>query len=110
MNCDEVKEMADKILGDNKETILQIPLKDLIWTIICYSLEMNEFERGTYMGKSEVEYRDTLMVQKEYMACRRDELARIISQYSDFDTQRVWEVVDEIFPKICFVYNGDEEL
>ena len=71
---------------------------------------MKEYEDGAYMGKGEYDYRNDLLIQKEYSACRRDELARIIGQYSDFDTQEIWNEVDEIFTKIDLVYNGDEEL
>ncbi len=98
---DEMKQMLDDIL--NEDITLNIPLEDLIWTIINYSYMMRDIEDELFsnypyypnnLSRREI---DSLANDKEYTACRRDELARIISQYSDFDTSKIWESVDSIF-------------
>lgn len=96
-------EILHNILQEDKDIIINIPLKDLIWTIICYSYNMRDIEDEMFknypytpldISNKDMEY---LSTQKEYHACRRDELARLISTYSDFNTQRVWVEVDKIF-------------
>jgi hypothetical protein len=98
---DEMKQMLDNIL--NEDITLNIPLEDLIWAIINYSYMMRDIEDELFsnyphypnnLSPREI---DSLANNKEYTACRRDELARIIGQYSDFDTSKIWESVDSIF-------------
>lgn len=98
---DEMKQMLDDILKE--DITLNIPLEDLIWTIINYSYMMRDIEDKIFSNYpyypnnlSKRDY-DSLANDKEYTACRRDELARIIGQYSDFDISKIWESVDSIF-------------
>lgn len=99
----QVKEVVDKIIGEEKELALNISLQDLIWTIVSYSLDMKNIEEKIFkndsfkqgdLTKVDVE---NLIKDKECCACRRDELARIIRQYSDFDTRKIWVEVDKLF-------------
>lgn len=103
---EDLRNMTDTILQDDTDIILNIPLKDLIWTIVCYSQEMSTLEQEAF-GKTypylqpgmTQEQVDSLINQKEYTACRRDELARIIGQYTSFDTQRIYKEVNKLFKK-----------
>lgn len=99
---DNIKDIVDKIIQDD-DLIINIPLSDLIWTIVVFSFSMRNIEdelfkrypfRPLSLSKEE---EANLSRDKEYCACRRDELARLIGQYSDFDTQRIWDEVDKIF-------------
>ena len=97
-------EIYEAILTEaDKDTIVEIPLKDLIWTIVCYSNEMSNFEKEAFSNypyyprhKNEDET-DRLIQAREYKACRRDELARIITQYTDYDTSKIWSEVIKLF-------------
>ena len=98
---DEMKQMCDTILKEDKS--IGVSLKDLIWAMIVYSYEMRDIEDKIFAdypykphNLSQNEY-DYLTNNKEYLACRRDELAKIIGKYSDFDTNKIWEQVDTIF-------------
>ena len=97
MTFEEMRDMLDKIIKDDKDAILEVPLKDLVWAIICFSTEMKNYEDDAFMGKGQEKYRNNLIIQREYSACRRDELAGIINRYSDYDTQKIWNEVDKIF-------------
>lgn len=99
----QVKEVVDKIIGEENELMVNISLQDLIWTIVSYSFNMRNIEDEIFkdypfepvtMRKIDVE---KLIKDKEYFACRRDELARLISQFSDFDTRKIWVEVDKLF-------------
>ena len=100
---DEMKQIKDNILKEEDDITLKISLNDLIWSIIVYSYNMRNIEDELFshypycppnLTKIDMEQ---LSKDKEYLACRRDELTRLISQYSDFDTSRIWEQVDTIF-------------
>ena len=103
---EDLRNMTDTILQDDTDIILNVPLKDLVWTIVCYSQEMSNLEQEAFgktypylqpgMTQEQVDY---LIDQREYTACRRDELARIIGQYTSFDTQRIYKEVDKLFKK-----------
>ena len=83
---DKVKEMWDTILTEEeKNKTITIPIKDLVWTMICYSYNMKEYE--------DISSR----FLKEGVAARRDELGRLITQYSNFNTQRIYKETDKIF-------------
>lgn len=103
MNRVEIKEVTDSILGDDRDIVCNIPLKDLIWTMVVYSVEMSNLEDEIFNSQqgNSVEL-DSLINKREYRACRRDELARLISQYTSFDTQRVWSEVDKFFKEWGF--------
>ena len=101
--CD-VKTSYNNIISDvDEEIVLEIPLKELIGTIVVYSNEMSNLEKEAFTNypyypvhKSKDET-DKLIQSREYIACRRDELARLISQYSSFDTQKIWSEVIKLF-------------
>lgn len=98
---EELKEKVDNIIKEDKT--INVPLKDLIWTIVAYSYEMRDIEDELFKHypfrprSMSLEMEQSLVNDKEYLACRRDELARIISTYSEFDTQRIWEQINPIF-------------
>lgn len=98
MSSNEIKNIVDNILKEDKNIELTIPLKDLIWTITAFSYLMKNIEEEIFNDSIfKTTKIEKLINQKEYYACRRDELARLITQYTDFDTQRIWNEVDSIF-------------
>lgn len=99
----EVKVTVDNILGDDKDKKITLPLKDLIWTIVHYNLNIRDLEDKIH---SDVEdniilnkKNHFLLVNKECNASRADELVRLISAYSNFSTGRIYEETDKIFKK-----------
>ena len=100
----DIKQVYEAILTEaDKDNIVSIPLKDLIWTMVIYSKQMRNLEDEIFSeypyypsDKSKIEV-DNLIKDKEYKACRRDELARLITKYSEFDTQKIWAEVDKLF-------------
>lgn len=99
----DVISIYENIIGNVEDTVLEIPLTDLIWTIVVFSQQMSDCEQEAFkdypyypLDKTK-EYVDGLLREKEYTACRRDELARLISQYSSFDIQKIWDEVDKLF-------------
>lgn len=98
---EELKEKVDNIIKEDKT--INVPLKDLIWTIVAYSYEMRDIEDEMFSNYQFIpnnlteEDIDELAEDKEYVACKRNELIRIISTYSEFDTQRIWEQINPIF-------------
>jgi len=100
----DIREIYETILTEaDKDTIVSIPLKDLIWTIVIYSKEMSNFEKEAFenypyypVHKSKDET-DRILQAREYRACRRDELARLITQYTDYDTSKIWSEVIKLF-------------
>lgn len=97
--------MLESILQTDDDVILNIPLKDLVSAIIWLSYEMRGIEDRMFKNyphypKDMSKYKfERLGEEKEYYACRRDELVGLIIRYSDFDTQRIWDEVDKIFKK-----------
>ena len=87
----KISEKTNNILKEDKDVILEIPLKELVWTIICYTREIKELEEKIFENTTPYLEKGLLIRQKEYKVCRSDELARIISQYTSFDVQRIWE-------------------
>lgn len=90
-----IRGIVDNILGEDKGIVLEIPLNDLVWTIVCfydrlYALD-DEIQELCELGMF---YTD-LRFEKEMLASRSDELARVIGQYSDFDTQQIWNNLSE---------------
>ena len=98
---EELKEKVDSIIKEDK--IINVPLKDLIWTIVAYSYEMRDIEDEMFSNYPLIpdnlteEDIDKLAKDKEYLACKRNELTRIIHTYTEFDTQRIWEQINPIF-------------
>lgn len=98
---EELKEKVDNIIKEDKT--INVPLKDLIWTMVAYSYEMKYIEDKMFSNYPLIpdnlteEDIDKLANDKEYLACKRSELARLIKQYSDFDTRKIWEQIDPIF-------------
>lgn len=101
----DIKQVYEAILTEaDKDTIVSIPLKDLIWTIVVFSQQMSDCEQEAFgdsyprmqpgMTQEEV---DSIISQREYLACRRDELARLITQYTDYDTSKIWSEVIKLF-------------
>lgn len=109
----DLKEMHNRIIGDDDVTV-EIPLKDLIWTIIMYSQQMSNIEKEAFQDYPYIKIGrqkrfDDLIKDREYKACRRDELARLISTYSDFDTKRLWVEVDTLFKDFRNEYEESED-
>ena len=98
---DEMHNMLNEIVQENIS--VNIPLTDLVWTMIVYSYEMRDIEDELFKHypfrprSMSLEMEQSLVNDKEYLACRRDELARIISQYSDFDTSKIHDKIKTIF-------------
>lgn len=96
---EDIKKVAGNIVKDN-DTVLEIPLSDLVWTIVVFSYNMSTIEDEIFSEVHNTINRDNLdklVMRKECTAARRDELARIIGQYSDFDTRKIWDEVDNLF-------------
>lgn len=91
-----IKSITDTIIG-NQDITIKIPLVDLVWTIVIFSDKMVDLEDKIHDDNLSLEEKAYFLRQKEYYACRNDELSRLISQYSDFDTQRIWKEVDKMF-------------
>jgi hypothetical protein len=107
-----IKNIVDNILKENENKTIHIPLKDLIWTIVVFSYDMKSIEDKVFsdypfqpMGMCEDTYK-SLIQDKEYLACRRNELARIIGQYTDFNTQKIWDETDKIFTNYPLEWRG----
>jgi len=92
MKIENIREIVDTIIKDNENIELIIPLSDIVWTIVVFYYRL-------YMLDEEIQSNPqsdkmwSLKMNKECMASRSDELARIINQYSDFDTQHIWETL-----------------
>ena len=99
----DIKQIYEKLIQDNEEMIVQIPLKHLIWTICWYSDKMSRIEEmifknyPNYPINMNINEYQSLVNSKEYYACRRDELLRIISNYSNFDTQKIYDETKSMF-------------
>lgn len=97
----EVKEIVDKILGDDYDITVTLPLKDLVWTMVNYSFNIKEIEELIHAATEDniklTQYNHRLLVDKECNAAREDELGRLISTYSNFNTQRIYKETGKIF-------------
>ena len=92
-----IESITDTIIG-NQDITIKIPLVDLVWTIVIFSDKMVDLEDKIFKDDSlSLKEKAYFLRQKEYYACRRDELSRLISQYSDFDTEKIWKEVDKMF-------------
>lgn len=94
----DLKVMYNDIINDVEDTQISINVKDLIWTIMVYEHQLHLTEQELYdamYGKIFGDIR-SLITQKECYASRSDELARLLSEYSDFDTQKIWEQTKKI--------------
>ena len=98
----DIKLIVDKIVED-KDITIEIPLIQLVWAIVAYSDEMVGLEDKLF-GEDSLSLKEEgfFFRQKEYYACRRDELSRLISQYSDFDTEKIWKEVNKMFKDYNF--------
>ena len=86
----DIRGIVDNIVGKDKDIILEIPLKDLVWTIVVFYDRIYELDdRMQELSSMGMFYTD-VRFNKEMLASRSDELARVIAQYGDFDTQRIW--------------------
>ena len=98
MNIEDIRELRDNILGEYKDEIVEVPLKDLVWTVIVYSLQMSEIEDDVFLkDKGEVELHNSLIIDREEKACRRDEIVRIANQYSSMEGYKIYEGVEGLF-------------
>ena len=96
VGVNDIQKVTDNILEDNKEVTIHIPLEDLVWTIVSFSYMMRYNEDEAFLNPNiSSEERQHYINHREYLASRRDELARLIGQYSEFDTQRIWTVIRE---------------
>lgn len=96
VGVNDIRKVTDNIIEDNKEVILHIPLEDLVWAIVYFSYSMRDDEDEAFLNPNLTNSdRQRFIRDREYLASRRDELARIIGQYSDFDTQKIWTVISE---------------
>ena len=102
----EIKIIVDNIIGDDEDVIVNIPLRDLIWTIVCYSKDMSVCE-NKIRHEPDSEDLEYLIRLKEYTTYRRDELSRLINQYSDFNIIRIWDEVDKLVRYKNIKMNGE---
>jgi len=97
----KIKEMVDIILEDDQDKTVTIPLKDLVWTMVNYSHNIKEIEELIHAVTEDninlTQYNHRLLVNKECNAAKENELGRLISMYSDFDTQRIYKETSKIF-------------
>ena len=97
MEFEEVKSKTDAILGDTTVKMVSVPLEDLVWTIVNFDDRANQAEdklagmnhEASFYNKEDVEKLHSLVVERECYRARIDELARVIGQYTDFDTSRI---------------------
>lgn len=87
---DELIKETSKLLGEDCDKFITIPLKDFIWTMVIYKKQINDLDELMNDVHTSLANRLVLKVRKESMVARCDELGRVVSQYSDFDTSRVW--------------------
>ena len=91
-----LKEMLNTIIPEDKQ--ITINIKDLIWAILIYQHKLHQSEQKLYDaldGRIYARIHD-LKIEKECYASRSDEIATIISKYSDFDTQKIWKETRQI--------------
>jgi hypothetical protein len=99
----ETKEMVDTILANDQDMMVTLPLKDLVWTIVNYNFNIRDIEEeipsDEYDNIILNNQNHNLLVMKECAAAKADELARLISSYSDFNTRRIHDETSKIFKK-----------
>lgn len=91
----EIRKIVDEILKEDKQTIT-IPLEELIWTIVCFNFDIKSIEEEINIDTKLDRPIYDLHCEKECKASRIDEISRIIGQYSDFDTQRIYKETRKI--------------
>ena len=89
IDWEEIKKEVDQLLGEDYDKFITIPLKDIIWTMVIYKKQIYGLDELN-MGNPSASERLVNSIRKESVVARCDELGRVVSQYSDFDTSEVW--------------------
>ena len=95
---EDITRRVDNIIGEDNDLTFNVKLEDLIWTIVVFQYRLKEYDDEidkAYNGRIYANLR-SLITDKECIASRCDEIARIIGQYSTFDTSRIWEETRKI--------------
>ena len=92
----EIREICDAIITDDENKTITIPLTDLIWTIVCYNFDIKHIEEEINIDDAMGRPFYDLICAKNCKSSRIDEIGRIISQYGDFDTQKIYKETRKI--------------
>ena len=97
---ENMKHICNTIITEEENKTITIPIKDMIWAMLHYTYERLEIEEQILADDNNnillTSRNHQLLVNKECSAAREDELARLISHYSDFDTQKIHKETHKI--------------
>lgn len=98
-NTEDLKKIFNNIINpDEEDIIIEVPVSKLIWRIVMLSDQMVDYEDKIFEDDNlSLKEKSYYYEQKEYCACRRDEIAKIITHFSNYDTSKIWDETNKMF-------------